>query len=237
MEVKPKKCKGINKAKDFKGCGELSTWRKYGLCTDCFKEWLYTTAEGKEMRLKSIDMAKKKVREKFAKEQRAKDRKAKLELKPKSYWEARLENIINRIVRKIDYGQACISSGRPLGKLYHAGHFHSVGANASLRFNLLNIWGQTLEQNNYKGGNPIGYAENLQSLFGEGFFAEILSLKRRYPVIKLSIPELRVCIQKAKEAEKIYEGVFDNIREGHLTKSQDFRIELRRLINDYIGIY
>src|SRR5690606_30681698 len=105
------------------------------------------------------------------------------------------------------------------------------------RFNLLNIYAQSVEHNQYKGGAPIEYAQNLINLFGDEVYEEIMSLKRKYPVIKLGIPELKECIERAKEAERMYEGVFENIKDGILTSPQSFRIELRRLINDYIGIY
>ena len=58
--MKEKKCKGTAKAKDY-GCGELSVWRKYGLCRPCYAKWLYTSEEGKELIERSRIKAKKKV--------------------------------------------------------------------------------------------------------------------------------------------------------------------------------
>jgi hypothetical protein len=42
MEVKPKKCEGINKAYGFEGCGILSLYREKGLCPKCFNVWRKT---------------------------------------------------------------------------------------------------------------------------------------------------------------------------------------------------
>lgn len=53
MKHKAKKCKGINKAKQFKGCEVMTVKRIYGLCDSCYKKWLLSTPEGKE-KLKSL---------------------------------------------------------------------------------------------------------------------------------------------------------------------------------------
>ena len=42
MDAKEKKCKGINKAFGFEGCGNLSLYREKGLCPSCLKLWRKT---------------------------------------------------------------------------------------------------------------------------------------------------------------------------------------------------
>ena len=42
MDAKEKKCKGINKAYGFEGCGNLSLFRTYGLCPKCISEFRKT---------------------------------------------------------------------------------------------------------------------------------------------------------------------------------------------------
>lgn len=237
MGIKYKKCKGIGKAKGFEGCGQLAEWRKYGLCKRCFAHWLYNTPEGKETLNRSVLKGKKRAEQKAAKEQRKLTKEQRDSLRPKSYWENKLQVIVNRMVRKVDQGQACISSGRALGDKYDAGHFFSVGANASLRFNLLNIYAQSVEHNQYKGGSPIEYAQNLINLFGNDVYEEIMSLKREYPVIKLSIPELKECIERAKGAEKWLNTMMDDVIGIKGRISQRNRIYIRRIINEKIGIY
>lgn len=60
MEVKPKKCKGTGKAKGL-GCGEMTLFRKYGLCSSCLGEFLFGTEQGKLILEKTKISAKKKV--------------------------------------------------------------------------------------------------------------------------------------------------------------------------------
>lgn len=45
---KQKKCKGTGKAINY-GCGKETNKRIYGLCMECYPEWLYNTPEGSEL--------------------------------------------------------------------------------------------------------------------------------------------------------------------------------------------
>lgn len=42
-------CEGINRAKEFKGCGKTITNDRYGLCSSCLEEFIFNTEEGKEV--------------------------------------------------------------------------------------------------------------------------------------------------------------------------------------------
>ena len=76
IKIKPKICKSIGKAKNFKGCGNISEYRKYGLCQKCQYEWATSTEEGKQWFAKQ--MAYKKRRDE--KDEKKKHREAKREL-------------------------------------------------------------------------------------------------------------------------------------------------------------
>jgi len=83
-----------------------------------------------------------------------------------------LQTNINKIVRLLDKGHPCISSGRS-NYTVHAGHFYSVGANENLRFNLLNIWAQSDSDNTHKSGNELMFRKGLISTFGIELINEI----------------------------------------------------------------
>ena len=97
-----------------------------------------------------------------AKQWRKKKSQLKTELypdKPKQY----LQNEINKLARMIDakFGYVtCIDCDRKFGKQIDGGHFISVGANASLRFNLHNIHSQASNCNQ----NGIGWETDRKSV-------------------------------------------------------------------------
>ena len=103
----------------------------------------------------AIDYAKSKTKKK---EEKAwnKHKKEILEgLQPKSYFEKQLEAAVNGIARAIDYGNRCISCDGS-GKA-QAGHYHSVKANPTIRFNLHNIHIQDYRCNVKESANINGY--------------------------------------------------------------------------------
>ena len=78
MKTKPKKCKGINKAHGFDGCGKLSEYREAGLCPVCFYEWMTTTENGLIHKSKVFDI---KVSSKTTSRRKENDRQKRNELK------------------------------------------------------------------------------------------------------------------------------------------------------------
>ena len=54
--IKEKKCKGQNKAISFNGCGKNVNvaFRKYGLCSSCYAEFLTETEAGKIIMQKAV---------------------------------------------------------------------------------------------------------------------------------------------------------------------------------------
>lgn len=140
-----------------------------------------------------------------------------------------LEVQINAICRELDKGSGCISCGghtTPQG-----GHYHSKGANPTLRYNLFNIFLQDFSCNCAKGGNIHQYDLGLIKMYGKEQWEYIkFELPKLYPVLKLSIPEVEEAIFKAKELLK-------TMRNANITYSAEQRIRLRKEYNDYIGIY
>ena len=171
--------------------------------------------------------------------------KKKLEL---SHWKKRKENIkeslqtlsdlkkilqddINRLARMIDYDQLCISSQRTPNKR-NAGHYYSVGAHPSLRYNLLNIFLQSEHDNSHKSGNLLEYRENIKIIFGEKFLNELESLPLTYKSLQLSKEDVKESIKSTREIIKLHLSNYSNVKLSHKK-----RIELRKEYNQLIGIY
>lgn len=170
----------------------------------------------------------KKVQIKF---KRKENQVKKLELKPKSYWLAILQKEINQIVRLIDIDCPCISSGRPYRSDDQAGHFYSVGSTPALRFNLLNLWSQSIKDNMHNSGNLLNYRETLVKF---DIIDLIESERLKYPTLKLSIEEIKEAISKAKIVKKVMIELNSDVF-NH--RSVVKRVELRQEFNRYLEIY
>ena len=172
-----KKCKGINRAKDFQGCGEESNFRRYGLCPCCYKTWLLTTDEGQQVIEKQSLKAKKKV----TKLKKRSDRIKKVKLMTKSEAEKKLQAIINKIVRELDNGKGCISCDHGWASNWtrqkHAGHYFSRGSNPQLRFDVNNIYLQCSICNNWKSGNEMAFTEGIKKHYGLEQWRKVEQLK------------------------------------------------------------
>jgi len=140
-----------------------------------------------------------------------------------------LELQINTIARILDSGSGCISCGgdtTPQG-----GHYHSVGANGSIRFNLLNIYLQDYNCNCAKGGNIHNFDLGLIKMYGKEHWEMVkFELPLKYPLLKPSKQDLFDAISKAKELVK-------NLKAANITYSVDQRIRLRNEYNKFIGLY
>ena len=143
-----------------------------------------------------------------------------------------LQVIINKIIRTIDEGHNCISSGRKYKSNDQAGHYYSVGAYPHLRFNLHNIYSQSVADNLYKSGNPIGFTQGLIRDFGEDWIKIVTKLPDEYRELKLDKNDLKEAIFQAKEYLKVLQ---ESKGDSKFLPSQ--RIYLRYIGNLSIGIY
>jgi len=110
-------------------------------------------------------LAKKKAKEQ--RQERAATKAKLVELEPLEYWIKRAEKAFNAYIRKRDEGQGCISCGRKDADVWNAGHFVSVGANRTLRFNEDNVHLQCARPcNKDKGGNIHEYRKGLLAKIG-----------------------------------------------------------------------
>jgi hypothetical protein len=226
IKPKEKPCKGIGIAHGY-GCGKLTTHRVNGLgkmC--CYTDFLLNSENGKIKLAKSIIYAKKETK----KSENAFKNTLKENIKTLSDYQKELQKEINTIVRLIDKGFQCISTGKPLNDKFDAGHLFSVGSNPTLRFNLLNIYAQSVYANQYLSGDQINFIKGIEENYGNGLKSIVMRLKSDYNTIKLSKEDLkekiiiaRSIVKHLKLENKIYNSVE--------------RIELRKKYNKMLGIY
>lgn len=173
----------------------------------------------------SRHLEKKRLEKNWREEKKA----LKDELKTTTDHENDLQEEINAIVRLIDYGQKCISCDNL--KRAFAGHFHSVGANKSLRFHLHNIHVQDFNCNGERGGNIVAYGRGLINRYGKEYKEYVeYDLVRLYPRMGWTKNDL---IGWTKEARNIRR----ELEKDKQMYSAEDRIKLRTEINARLGIY
>lgn len=169
-------------------------------------------------------------KKKATKEWQEQKKSLKNDLKTKRDYEKELQKEINTIVRLIDKGSFCHSTKKPLNDKFDAGHVFSVGSNNSLRFNLFNIYAQSVYANQFLSGDQINFLKVLSEVYGEEHKEYVLSLKSLYPYVKLSQEEL-------KEKISIARNIVKELKKVDLTYPDKVRIQLRKVYNFRIGIY
>lgn len=227
-----KNCKGINKAKDFKGCGKsvLSQTRQAGLCKSCYTKFLSSDdPKAVKIRSQAIIKGRKKLEQEMKQSWNKRRESIKTKLETKSDLEKKLQKEINLIVRLIDKGHKCISSGRELGNSYDAGHLYTTQAQPTIRFNLFNIFAQSVHDNQYKSGNELEYFLRVGELFGKEFQDFVVSLKQ-IDALHLSKDELRDKINVARSIVK-----WLKLQDRMFTKEE--RIFMRSEFNRKLDIY
>lgn len=152
-------------------------------------------------------------------------------LKTSSDKKKELQEEVNRIVRLIDKGHPCMMCGNSKMKKINACHYHSVGSNDTIRFNLHNNWAGCESCNSFKGGNINGYDLCLIATFGNEYWEEIkFGLTREYKILKLSKPEIDEKIKIARE-------IIRELKKADRVYTNEERVELRDKYNKRLGMY
>lgn len=147
------------------------------------------------------------VSERAKKERREaiKDRaetKRKLEAhKPLEFFLKKAEAACNEYIRYRD-PDICISCKVTYSTAWQAGHFISVGANKTLRYNEDNIHKQCLQCNLFKGSNAIEYEKNLEEKIG---IERVEFLKSWHSPVKMTR-------EAAQEIEAMYKGKLKELK-------------------------
>jgi len=151
-------------------------------------------------------------------------------LMTRSDYEKLLQTEINTIVRLIDKGSFCHSTRKPLNEKFDAGHVFSRGANPAIKFNLFNIYAQSVHANQFLSGDQINFLAVLSDVYGIEHKEYVLSLKSLYTYIKLTELEL-------KDKIKITRSIVKHLKLENKTYNATERLELRKKFNNLIGIY
>jgi hypothetical protein len=190
---KYKKCKGINKANDFTGCGEevLAQTRTAGLCSDCYYKFsLLNTDKGiDKIRLAIQKVQKPKLELEKAKEESKRN-------KSLSYLLESVKTICHKFIRLRDRGKPCISCGQPWHSDFDAGHFYPAGSFSSLKFDETNISGQCIGCNRFNEGNEANYRIGLLNRYSKGYLdlldsKAMLDKKIKHKWDRQSLEEIR----------------------------------------------
>ena len=170
--IKEKKCKGQSNAISFQGCGKLVNvaFRKYGLCSSCYAEFLTETEVGKLILFKALNKVQK-PRIEFEKAHKE-------HIEKKGIAGALLvtKTLVHAYIRKRDEGKSCISCGCQWNDKFQAGHYYPGGSFETLKFNLDNINGQCEQCNLFKSGNFENYTLNLPKRIGIDSFDNLVKL-------------------------------------------------------------
>lgn len=194
--MKPKICKGINRAKGIDGCGELSENRKFGLCPSCLWEWATNNENGKIWKEKQF---MPKVKSKLSTERKTKNKEVRESLKSiqRLIQEARVP--FQKWIRIRDANKACISCGTTTAKIWHAGHYFKAELYSGLIFNRINVNKQCEKCNTYGGGNESGYRLGLVKKYGNNItrkFEESANHLRQYKFSRNELIEIKKKYQK-----------------------------------------
>lgn len=177
----------------------------------------------------ALEYNKKAAERKEKDEWKAKKKELVEKLKTMGDYEADLQTEINAICRLIDEGLNCISCGNN-GKP-QAGHYHSRGANTTLRFNLNNLHLQCYRCNVELSANITGYNLGLIDWYGKAYQEYVeYELPKEYPLLKWSKNDLILWTAHARAMKK-------EITKLDRPFNNEDRIFWRNHYNKKIGIY
>lgn len=208
----------------------MITTKETRICKQCGKEFkAYNTIQPVCNYICAIAYNKAKDKEKKTESKEwSKVRQAwKVDTHSKEYRNT-LQAEINKLARIIDakFYTTCIDCGREFGKQVDAAHYHSRGANSSLRYNLHNLHSAASNCNQFSDTHKEGYLKGLETRYGTEYKELVLSLPQKYPEMKISNIEV---VEKLKVVRML-------IRTHHTFKF-DTALEYREMFNKIIGIY
>lgn len=153
-----------------------------------------------ELRAKKAKENQKAERDQLRAE-RAEVKKMSEQLKRHSDWLNDLQKVFNQYIRTRDKNKPCVSCGCDMtNRKGDASHYYAVSIAPSIRFDEDNVHLACVPCNQYKSGNLIEYGLRLPSIIGKERFDSLS--KKRHMELKLSIPEIKVLIEKYKSLVK-----------------------------------
>lgn len=142
---------------------------------------------------------------------------------------ANLQKEVNKLARRIDEMMGymiCIDCTKPYGKQTDAAHFHSIGSNSTLRYNLHNLHSANSQCNRFSDKHLVNYKTGLAKRYGQEYLEMVENLPLKYKEIHLTSLEI---VEKLK--------VVRNLNRNLHTFKFNSSIEAREQLNKIIGIY
>lgn len=159
MIIKEKKCAGINKARMIKGCGKLTLYRTFGLCSSCLSDFLFNSDAGKVVFNKINLKVKSDTAKAFKSDLRAK-------LKTIGEYKADARKSFQKWIRLRDSDENCISCNSSTADTFDGGHFYKAEVYSGLIFNENNCHKQCRKCNRFMNGNELNFRKGLIARYG-----------------------------------------------------------------------
>jgi hypothetical protein len=183
MEIKEKKCKGIGKASSVSGCGTLTKYRKFGLCSSCLSDFLFNTDSGKLIFNKINLKVKSDSNKAFKSDLREK-------LKTIGYYKAEARKSFQKWIRLRDSDKPCISCNSTIASTFDGGHFYKAEVYSGLIFNENNCHKQCRKCNRFMNGNELNYRKGLIARYGIDYVVNLDNICDKNRVKKYTKEEL-----------------------------------------------
>lgn len=145
-----------------------------------------------------------------------------------SAWMEDLQDVVNAIIKLIDFKVPCIATNVLTGKR-NSGHYYEKTAVPHIRFHLNNLHIQSEHSNRWKRGDLMRYREGLEYVYGLDYLKRVEALK------ELPAPEFT--IDYVKEKIVIARKIVKELKKVERVYSTEERIELRNKYNEELGIY
>lgn len=168
IEPKVKPCRGIGKAKGFKGCGKPVKFRRYGLGVGCCYPYFILNTDAEKILLAKATIKATKPRKELKKAFQEKKNRNKI-----TDLISAVKDVCHKYIRLRDEYKPCISCNAPYHKDHQAGHFYKAELFSSIKFHEDNIHGQCRKCNLRKEGNESEYRVNLPYRIGQEKFDKI----------------------------------------------------------------
>ena len=183
MIVKEKPCKGINKARMVKGCGKLTMYRTFGLCSSCLSDFLFNSDAGKVIFNKINLKVKLDTAKAFKSDLREK-------LKTIGEYKADARKSFQKWIRLRDKDKPCISCNNSTADTFDGGHFYKAEVYSGLIFNENNCHKQCRKCNRFMNGNELNYRKGLIARYGIDYVTNLDNICDMNRVYKYTKEEL-----------------------------------------------
>jgi len=183
MILKEKSCKGINKARMIDGCGKLTMYRTFGLCSSCLSDFLFNSDAGKVVFNKINLKVKSDTAKAFKSDLRAK-------LKTLGEYKADARKSFQKWIRLRDKDLNCISCGTTKGKDWHGSHYFPANLYSGMIFDETNVHKSCDYCNVFLHGNITGYRKGLLERYGVEYVEKLESKSDANRVKKYTKEEL-----------------------------------------------